>query len=147
MSNIKIKHNLYTAYALTGPKASQCDIIFTSANMNVRKHGRFCQNRNSWMHSRPNFLGHIASSFLTLQANCFATGLLCYRNFCDQLGDTLRALSGCIVTEFSHSRSYVATKLSGYGVVDDMLTNLKVASRFNCCSGLGGKLNLNCNQI
>ena len=59
----------------------------------------------------------------------------------------MRALSGCIATEFSHSGSYVATKLSGYGVVDDMLTNLNVASRLNCCSGLGGKLNLNCYQI
>ena len=100
----------------------------------------FVRAEISWMHSRPNFLGHIAPSFLTLQANCFATGLLCYCNFCDQRGDTLRAPSGCIVTEFSHSRSYAATKLSVYSEVDDMLTNVNVTSRLNCYSVFGGKL-------
>ena len=54
----------------------------------------------------------------------------------------MRALSGCIciVIEFSHSGSYAAKKLSVYGVVDDMLTNVNVTSRLNCCSVLGGKL-------
>ena len=52
----------------------------------------------------------------------------------------MRALSGCIVTEFSQSRSYAATKLSVYGVVDDMLTNVNVTRRLNCYSVLGGKL-------